>query len=103
VSVPDACSLDARERQARLRAFAELISNAEIRTGGEDWFTARFRPNASLAAGLAELAARELECCSFFRFRLELEPGAVVFHATAPPTAAQTLKRIFRTSPSSTT
>jgi hypothetical protein len=97
------CSLPASEQRERLRDWAALLARAEDVVFGPSTVTVRFAPDPALATAAAELAGCEMGCCSFLKFRLEIDREAVTLAASAPPMFAQTLKRMFSTSPSSTT
>jgi hypothetical protein len=97
------CSLTPSEQRERLLDWAELVEHAEDVVFGRDTVTVRFAPDPKLAGTAAELAGFEMGCCSFLKFRLEIDRQAVTLVASAPPMFAQTLKRMFSTSPSSTT
>jgi hypothetical protein len=97
------CSLPASEQRERLLDWAALVERAEDVVFGRDTVTVRFAPDPNLAKTAAELAGCEMGCCSFLKFRLEIDRNAVTLVASAPPMFAQTLKRMFSTSPSSTT
>jgi hypothetical protein len=97
------CSLPASEQRERLRDWAALIDRAEDVAFGGSTATVRFAPDPALAGAAAELAGCEMGCCSFLKFRLEIDREAVTLVASAPPMFAQTLKRMFSTSASSTT
>jgi hypothetical protein len=97
------CSLPASEQRQRLLNWAALVERAEDVVFGRDSVTLRFAPDPNLAKTAAELAGCEMGCCSFLKFRLEIDRNAVTLVVSAPPMFAQTLKRMFSTSPSSTT
>lgn len=69
---PQACTLPTDERPLRMDEFDALL--AEAVTGVERVGPGRvkmtLRPEPSIAGRVAELAARETNCCSFFTFTL---------------------------------
>ncbi len=74
--VPDACSLPTAERPLRLAEFDELFATALRRVEPVTATHARLHlaGTPGLTATVRDLAARETECCSFFRFAVT--PGA---------------------------
>ncbi len=68
--VPDACTLPTAERPLRLAEFDDLFATALRRTEPVSATQARLHLTgaAGLEARVRDLAARETECCSFFRF-----------------------------------
>ncbi len=97
------CSLEPAEKRDRLADFAALALRAEERIEEQDTISLRFFPDPDLAREAAELASRETDCCSFIKFRLEIQAESLLMVASAPPMFSQVLKRMFSTSPSSTT
>jgi hypothetical protein len=75
--VPDACTLPTAARPLRLAKFDDLFATALRRT--EPVSATRARLHLTGAAGLSarvrDLAARETECCSFFRFTTTAQPA----------------------------
>jgi hypothetical protein len=82
----DACTLPTGERPLRLAEFEELFAR---HLTDLSWAGDRLRLSLAGGAGLretvADLAARESECCSFFDFALSgSSSGAVVLDVGVP-------------------
>jgi hypothetical protein len=81
----DACTLPTTERPMRLAEFEELFADHLTDTS---WTGDRLRLSLSGGAGLrehvADLAARENACCSFFDFALSGTADAVVLEVGVP-------------------
>ena len=75
--VPDACTLPTAERPLRLAEFDDLFATALRRTEPVSATQARLHLTgpAGLEARVRDLAARETECCSFFRFTTTAQPA----------------------------
>jgi DNA-binding transcriptional MerR regulator len=81
--IPIACSLDADSMSERLEEWGRLASNITARDDTADGVRLRFGPGVS-AAEVAELAAREQQCCSFLRFSVGIAGGEVSLDISAP-------------------
>ena len=79
------CTLPSVERPLRIAEFEHLLSKATA-TAAVDATTATFSfaPEALTAAAAAELASREVECCSFFSFRLDIGAERLELTVQAP-------------------
>ena len=81
----DACTLPTAERPLRAQEFDDLFRDhpAELRTApGRAVLT--FRGRDDLAPLVRDLADRESACCSFFRFAVTAEGGAVRLTVEVP-------------------
>lgn len=91
--VMDACTLPTAERPLRVAEFDALARQAVLRA--ERLEPTRLRldlaPTPQVAARVAELAARETHCCSFFTFSLTLTGGKLSLEVTAPAAHAAVL------------
>ena len=91
----DACSLPTSERPLRLAEFEELFTNHLTDAA---WAGDRLRLSLSGGAGLreqvADLAARESACCSFFDFALSGPADAVVLEVGVPPERREILEAL---------
>lgn len=54
-----------------------------------------FPAEPALVGQVAELAAREQQCCRFFEFTLSLSPEDIVFDARAPLGAEDLVHAVF--------
>src|SRR5262245_21615745 len=81
---PDACTLPTEDRPLRVAEFDDLFAfvvRAERR--GPQWLDVVLR--RLVEAPARDLARRESECCSFFRFDFEPAGNDVVMHIVVPP------------------
>ncbi|MDX6373984.1 MAG: hypothetical protein QOD98_2972 [Nocardioidaceae bacterium] len=82
----DACTLPTAERPMRLSEFENLFAD---HVTDLSWSGDRLELSLSGAAGLrervADLAARESACCSFFDFALSGSADEVVLEVGVPP------------------
>jgi DNA-binding transcriptional MerR regulator len=70
-----ACTLSTDDHTARGDEWAVLLRQATERVAVAGGIDITFQPTAGLAGRIAELAAREQQCCSFFEFRLDIAAG----------------------------
>jgi hypothetical protein len=81
--VPVACSLDRDAFEGRLSEFDALFTSALVgREETADGIRFRFANRAGIEAQVRDIAARELECCSFFRFSISVNADEVWWDAT---------------------
>ena len=84
--VPQACTLPTAEQPLRVAAFDALF--AEAVTGVErvapDRVRLVLRAGPGIAGRVAELAAAETDCCSFFTFVLTVSGGVLSLEAQVP-------------------
>lgn len=85
--MPPACTLPAAEQPLRIAEFDEVFSRA-VR-GAERAGPSRLRlnldPVPTTAGRVAELAAAETGCCSFFTFTITVADGRLTLEVTVPP------------------
>jgi hypothetical protein len=90
---PDACTLPTSERPLRAAdfdaVFAATVRDLERR--GPTRLHLDLEPSPRAAARMAELAAAETGCCSFFTFALTATGGALTLDITVPPQYAAVL------------
>ena len=90
--IPVACTLTADDAAARVdewRAF--MAGRVEAAERSELAVRLRLRPDDETLTIAADLAAREKECCAFFAFTIEIEPGARWLRIEAPADAQAVL------------
>jgi hypothetical protein len=92
---PIACTLTAADQADRAGQWRQLLSQADARERVPGGLAFRFP--ARLAGRIAELAAAEQQCCTFFNFALHLAAGALRFEVQAPEGAAPLLDDLFST------
>ena len=90
--VPIACTLDTGAARAQLDEWRSVLSAAVLSTHRENPSTTRMElaPDSDLAPIVA-LARREVECCSFFRFAIEIDARTNTLIVSVPPDAAPIL------------
>lgn len=81
--VPDSCTLPTAEQPLRVAEFAALFRGAEV----DRLSPTRARVRVSDVDRARDLAARETECCSFFRFTFD----GPWLEVTVPPERAEVL------------
>jgi hypothetical protein len=80
--VPVACTLDRDAFEGRLGEFAALFESALVgREESDDGIRFRFANREGVEALVRDLAARELQCCSFFRFSISVHADEVWWEA----------------------
>jgi DNA-binding transcriptional MerR regulator len=68
-----ACTLGSADVPDRLREWRAVLDRVEAREPTADGIRLRFPRDAALLGSLADLAAREVGCCSFFTFTLTVD------------------------------
>jgi hypothetical protein len=91
--VPQECTLPTAEQPLRLAEFDEVFGRA---VRGAEWAgKSRLRldlhPVPGIAGRVADLAAAETGCCSFFTFTLTIADGTLLLEVSVPPTHAGVL------------
>jgi hypothetical protein len=77
--VPQACTLPTADRPLRRAEFDDLFSTAtSIERPARRHARVRLAGAPGLADRVADLAARENECCSFFTFTVTTQPSGDV-------------------------
>lgn len=76
---PAACTLPTAEQPLRRAAFDDLFAVDVLRVNQVSQLEVclELRPDATVAARAASLAAKETGCCSFFTFGLSITDGTV--------------------------
>jgi hypothetical protein len=89
---PIACSLDDSTVRDQLDDWRAALTAAVVKTIRVDARTLemRLRPDADTAAIIA-LARREVTCCPFFGFAINVDAGGSTFVTTVPAEAASVL------------
>jgi DNA-binding transcriptional MerR regulator len=96
VSPPIACTLSTDDRTARGDEWAVLLQQATARVAVAGGIDITFQATAGLTGRIAELAAREQQCCSFFQFTLDIAAGdRVTLRVRAPQDGQRMLIGLF--------
>jgi hypothetical protein len=90
--VPDACSLPTAEQPLRLAEFDDLFARSVLAVDRQGPTTLHLDLDPVSADRARGLAAREVDCCSFFGFDLVRQSdGAVSMTITVPPSRTDIL------------
>jgi hypothetical protein len=91
----DVCTLPSVDRPLRLAEFDELFRESVCRVD-RGQLTARLTLHGKdgLRARVADLTARESECCSFFEFDLDGDDRELVLSITVPAARADILNAL---------
>ena len=79
--IPIACTLTAGDQVTRRDEWVSMLARSTGRDGN------KLRFPRSVATDLADLVAREVECCAFFTFRMTVAREELVLEVDAPPEA----------------
>jgi MerR family copper efflux transcriptional regulator len=90
--IPIACTLSADERVDRRGEWSEMLGRAATRELRDTGAHLTFAPDPGVAAELADLAAREVDCCAFFTFMLTVTHDGVGLDISAPTEAHELVK-----------
>jgi len=84
---PDACTLPTAERPTRVAESDEVFATALVTVDRPTALSARFTLTAGpgVAASVADLVARESQCCAFFTFDLVQDGDALALTVGVPP------------------
>ncbi|MVU81485.1 hypothetical protein GPX89_30130 [Nocardia sp. ET3-3] len=82
--VPDACTLPTAEQPLRVAEFDELFTESVLRHSRPEPTALTLVLPAAAEDRARELARRETECCSFFRFGFESAGAEVVMSIEVP-------------------
>jgi hypothetical protein len=89
----DEGALEARSEAVRRELFAHAVERQEFDTG----YAFRFPGDGDWHAKIAEFAAAERRCCSFFRVEMVLEPalGPIWLRLTGPAGTKRFIEETF--------
>jgi hypothetical protein len=93
VDEPIACSLDYADARSQLDEWHTVLGTAVTATERESptVIRMRLRADAGSVGRIAALAEREVACCPFFRFAIEIDATGLALTVTVPPDAAEVL------------
>jgi hypothetical protein len=91
--VPEACTLPTVEQPLRVAAFDRLFADVVrgVERTAADRLHLELRPEPEVAGRVAELAAAETRCCSFFTFVLTVTGGSAGLDIVVPAAQAAVL------------
>ena len=87
--IPIACTLTAPDQVDRGAEWRQMIARSVAREMTDDGARLTFRRDPALASELADLVAREVDCCAFFTFTLTVASDGIVLGVTAPDDAKE--------------
>ena len=87
--IPIACTLGADEQVDRGAEWARMLTRASAREMVDARVQLTFPRDPALARELADLVAREVDCCGFFTFTLTVSHDAIVLDVSAPDEAKE--------------
>jgi hypothetical protein len=99
MKIPIACSLTAEEAPDRIAEWQGVLAAATAREATPDGFRLHFARDAAIAARLADLAAREVDCCAFFDFTVTITNEALVLGVVAPAETHAMIGELFGPAP----
>jgi hypothetical protein len=95
MKIPIACSLSTDDMGDRLQEWEALLARASSREPTEPGYRLIFARDAELASALADLAAREIECCPFFTFVVTMTNDRLQFDVEVPEDARELVATLF--------
>ncbi|MEY2420995.1 MAG: hypothetical protein QOI95_1062 [Acidimicrobiaceae bacterium] len=95
LSTPIVCTLSSDAMADRSSAWTELLGRATEREPTTTGMRLRFDTDPDVAATIADLAAREAECCAFFSFSITVDARGVWLGVDAPPDGRPVLDALF--------
>ena len=95
-SIPVACTLDPELAHDRIADWQKLIAKATGKQAIGDGVALSFEHDVALTSEIAKLAAKEFECCNFFRFTIAIDGSGVRLEVGAPTEARDIITSIFR-------
>src|SRR5712691_151916 len=90
--IPIACTLPASELVDRRGEWSETLARATTRVLRDTGAHLTFAADPRVAAELAELVAREADCCAFFTFMLTITHDEIALDVGAPPEGIELVK-----------
>jgi hypothetical protein len=95
VKVPIACTLTADQAPDRVAEWRDALAVARVRERTPEGYRLRFPKDAADASRLADLAAREVDCCAFFTFTVTLTNAELVLDVLAPAETHEMIGQLF--------
>ena len=95
MKIPIACTLTADQAPDRVAEWRSALSGAQARERTPGGYRLRFPKDAAFASRLADLAAREVDCCAFFTFTVTLTNAELVLDVIAPAETHEMIGELF--------
>jgi hypothetical protein len=87
--IPIACTLAPSEQVDRGGEWARMLARASSRELTDGRAELTFPREPALASELADLVAREVDCCAFFTFTLTVSRDVILLAVSAPDEAKE--------------
>ncbi len=87
--IPIACTLAPDQQVDRGDEWARMLARASSRTLTDGRAELTFPRDPALASELADLVAREVDCCGFFTFTLTVSRDVILLGVRAPDEAKE--------------
>jgi hypothetical protein len=95
VKIPIACTLTADQAPDRVAEWRDALAAAQERERTAEGYRLRFPKDPAFAGRLADLAAREVDCCTFFTFTVTLTNAELVLDVFAPEETHEMIAELF--------
>jgi hypothetical protein len=92
---PFACTLERDAVPQRIDDWRRLFAHAVRHERRDDGVVVTFPPGVAHAASVAELAAAENSCCSFFSFTIAIDHTGTTLMITTPADASELAAALF--------
>ena len=89
--VPESCALPTVEQPSRMGEFDSLLVTGLVSQTRVAPNVLRWSLDLEVEAVARDLAARESECCSFFRFSFAMDADGLVVEVQVPPAHVEVL------------
>jgi hypothetical protein len=96
--VPIACTLDPSALGSRVAEWRALVGTATSRVAIDGGVELELPPTTDVRA-VADLVARELECCAFFEFSISLAHNRIALAVHGPQAAESLISELLGSSP----
>lgn len=95
MKIPIACTLTTDEAPERVAEWHDALAGAQVRERTPEGYRLRFPKDPAFAGRLADLAAREVDCCTFFTFTVTLNNAELVLDVVAPAETHEMIGELF--------
>ena len=94
MKIPIACSLDAGDAKAQLKEWQQLLGRVDHRDRVSSTRLELSPLEGSDIAELVQLARREVACCPFFTFTIEIGHERLILAVEVPDEAVEVLDEL---------
>ena len=95
---PIACTLSSDELADRSTEWTELLARVAEREATANGIRLRLPNTPQVAATAADLIVREVQCCAFFTFVLDVNATAMWLEVSTPPDGRELVEALFGSS-----